>query len=451
MRFDKFILFVISSLFTDTLLAQNLGPSPYSAIGIGDLAETSFSRNQAMGGAGVGLTHAFQYNSANPASLASLKYTNFEFGVAAKQTKLATQKESQTASSLNLTHMSLSFPLHKRFITQIGAKPFSTVNYEDNFEQQVNDRVYKINYNGSGGLSEFFWGNAFEYKNWLFIGLKSSIVTGQTIYDFTQWDQIGKKNISSIQKNETHLALSPGLLITKELKKSSSGELTIDTTKSDSTLRVSNKIVSEETKNWHIGFGLTGSFFTSLKANEERYYQQSRYQLLASGYYDYVTYNIDTTAYGKISGYQLPSTMKAGLSLFKPNKVALALDYSLSDWSTFSYSKLSATTFVKQHTIALGGEYIPDFKSIKYYKRIAYRAGFNYKTLPYKINNQSISQWQATFGASFALSKSGVLLNPSISYGQRGTTENSLYKENFWQFNLSVISSDRWFIRRKHE
>ena len=96
-------------------------------------------------------------------------------------------------------------------------------------------------------------------------------------------------------------------------------------------------------------------------------------------------------------------------------------------------------------------EFTPDYNSIKYYKRIVYRAGIKGETLPYEISGQKLSQIQASVGAGLVFPKTGVTLNLSIAYGQRGTVTSNLVKENYWLATIGIISNNKWFVRRRHD
>jgi hypothetical protein len=452
MRLAKFLSFFLCYFFAYHSQSQNLGPSAYSRIGIGDMYDGSFSRNQGMGGAGTGLYHAYQLNSLNPAAISMLKYTNFEFGIAGKRTSQKTETESQNGASGNIQHVSLALPLHKRWVTQFAAKPFSTVNYQDNFTSTIGEKTYQISYSGSGGLSEFLINNAYNYKDWLMIGLSTGFIMGQSTYDQTQLEAGKTKFYALKQRDEKHLRFTPGLLITREIKKryQPTDELIKDTIIKDSLGR--RRIVTNLTsKNWFYGIGLTGTVYSTISVNEDQFVQESRYGLMGkAGFFDYLPYKIDTIRTGSVTGYTLPSSIRVGLSLYKPNKITLAMDYSYGNWAGFTYNSLNST-FRNQQYVAIGAEYIPDFNSIKFYKRIAYRAGLNMNMLPYVVSGQGISQMQANIGLGLVMPKTGVTLNTTLAYGQRGTTASNLVKENYWMFSIGVIANTRWFLRPKHD
>ena len=64
------------------VLAQGLGNSPYSALGIGELYSPANVTNMGMGGIGISNASAFYLNLQNPAlSARRTRFTVFEVGL----------------------------------------------------------------------------------------------------------------------------------------------------------------------------------------------------------------------------------------------------------------------------------------------------------------------------------------------------------------------------------
>lgn len=451
MRFIKvFFCLALSVLSVSLSSAQNTGASPYSRLGIGDQVDPAFSRNAGLGGAGVALSHNLQLNFINPASLAAIKYTNFEFGLIARKQTLSTSNDSYYGTGGNIHHMSLALPIHRKYNIQFGARPFSVVNYKDEYDDNavIPTRLYNISLSGSGGLSEFFFGNAYNYKDWLMIGCQAGYIVGATNIQRSITDVGNNQSVFQRKTSESHLRISPGILITKRfIKPLSIGPL--DSLIKDSSTRVLPMLrnqLNQVNENWNMGFGLTASFFHTINAEQSLYYRKLNYVPGAG----YILYSVDTLANGKVSNYSIPFSARAGLSLYKTNHITYALDYYYSNWSSFSETEL-AVVYRAQHMLAAGAEYIPDYNNIKLYKRIAYRLGAKVNSLPYEVVGQSIAQWQVNGGVGLTLPKSGVTINMSLAYGQQGTTSANLVKENYWLFTFGVIANSRWFVRPKHD
>jgi outer membrane protein assembly factor BamA len=108
----------------------------------------------------------------------------------------------------------------------------------------------------------------------------------------------------------------------------------------------------------------------------------------------------------------------------------------------------------------LGGFYLPKINSISsYFKRITYRAGIRLEDTGILVsNNDSNNNFTAVndFGISFGLGlplKQMSSLNISLEYGQRGTTDNNLIKENYFNVGLSLSLTasgfQAWFRERR--
>ncbi len=462
MLLNKFIAFFFIFGLALSVQSQNLGLSSYSRIGIGDIAEPGSSRNNGMGGAGVASYNQFQINALNPAALAVLKYTNFEFDLAGKRTRYLTSKElAQTGVSANIQYISLALPLHKRVIVQLGAKPFSSISYKDadqqaardNNNNPLNSKFYNYSSTGSGGLSDFFLGAAYNYKDWLLMGINAGVVMGQSVYE-NRTEDVGKSRfIYTTERYEQHLRISPGILITREIKNNKADLMLTDTVigvKDSLGFQKKAEVIST-TKSWFYGIGITGSFFKTLSAQELQRFMQYTYAYEPiNGYYDYFAYRSDTIQSGKIQNYKLPASLRIGFSLYQPNKISFVLDYNFTNWSSYSYNQYNSRS-VNQQGLAFGTEFIPDYNSTKYYKRVAYRGGIKAEILPYEILGQKISQVQASLGAGLVFPKTGVTLNVSLAYGERGTISANLMKENYWLATVGVISNSKWFVRRRHD
>jgi hypothetical protein len=103
------------------------------------------------------------------------------------------------------------------------------------------------------------------------------------------------------------------------------------------------------------------------------------------------------------------------------------------------------------YKISFGGELIPDISSIdSYFKRMQYRIGGSYQLYPFTINNQQISGYSLNFGASFPVFNFSSL-NLAVEYGERGTTQNELIRESYFQIHIGATFNDRWFVRRRFD
>jgi hypothetical protein len=80
---------------------------------------------------------------------------------------------------------------------------------------------------------------------------------------------------------------------------------------------------------------------------------------------------------------------------------------------------------------------------------VAYRAGFNYKKLGLVIRDTEINEYGISFGVSLPIGLRLSNVNLGFEIGKRGTTDNNLVKENFYNFRLSLSLNDKWFKKQK--
>uniref|UniRef100_UPI004049DC08 hypothetical protein n=1 Tax=Flavobacterium sp. TaxID=239 RepID=UPI004049DC08 len=112
------------------------------------------------------------------------------------------------------------------------------------------------------------------------------------------------------------------------------------------------------------------------------------------------------------------------------------------------FAETTNVSYENSTRFALGGYYIPKYDSFSsYLERIVYRAGFKYENTGLVINNESINDYGMNFGLGFPLGFSKVDLG--FEFGKRGTTNNGLIEENYFNFSVGLNLSAKWFERRK--
>ncbi len=82
---------------------------------------------------------------------------------------------------------------------------------------------------------------------------------------------------------------------------------------------------------------------------------------------------------------------------------------------------------------------------------IRYRFGAYTSDTYLQLKNQQLKETAVSFGFGLPLKRSGTLLNLSAEFGQRGTTDEGLIKDNFARFKIGLVLSDIWFIKRKYD
>ena len=104
---------------------------------------------------------------------------------------------------------------------------------------------------------------------------------------------------------------------------------------------------------------------------------------------------------------------------------------------------------------AIGGYYIPKINSISsYWDRVTYRAGLRFEDtgLLVKTTNNftAVKDFGINVGLGLPLPRQLSNINVGFEYGQRGTTNNNLIKENYFNVRLSLsLNSINWFQKKR--
>ena len=159
------------------------------------------------------------------------------------------------------------------------------------------------------------------------------------------------------------------------------------------------------------------------------------------------TVGIPVSVQGEI---KLPTSLGFGASMYN-EKWFLAADYQSQDWNEF-LAFGESDSLANSTKISFGVEYIPNRKAINnYFQMVRYRLGAYTSNTYLQIKNHQLKENVVSFGFGLPMKRSGTLLNLSAEFGQRGTTDFGLVKENFARFKIGLALSDLWFIQRKYD
>ncbi|GAB4255033.1 MAG: membrane protein [Vicingaceae bacterium] len=418
------VIFIFASL--DNLYGQSTTKSPYSKYGIGVLRPSGFAQNFAMGGLSIANRSLLNINVSNPASYTSLALTTFEIAGMWNSTWLKDETQTQYLNNGYINYLSFAFPvINKKWGASFGLLPYSSVGYKYNYtipDPLVGDIEYY--YEGTGGINKAYIGNAFSMKMDstidLSVGFNASYLFGEFYYDekYVFSDIPNAYNIWKYhRKNTGGFAFDFGLQLTKQLNDKKS-----------------------------ITLGATYALGNDLNTNQSTLIQ-SFTGTVNNGLIKDTTLN-EKNINDTIS---IPSTYSVGIVFNNLEKLTIGFDFKLTDWSS---NKTSNTLYSIKNTFntAVGVEYIPDAKAFNHYlKMVKYRAGIRYGTYYVAINNQDITEYAISFGASLPFKRTFSTVNFGIEYGNKGITNNNLFKEEFININFGVTINDRWFIKRKYD
>ena len=168
----------------------------------------------------------------------------------------------------------------------------------------------------------------------------------------------------------------------------------------------------------------------------------------------------DTVSSNKIDGkFNLPLKSIVGVGIGRSDNWYAGLEYENQE--AISTTGLVASTsgayrYGSSNRVSLGGFYLPKINSISnYWNRVTYRAGARFEKSGLMVdgsgNNTNftpIDDFGISFGLGLPLQRLSSV-NLGFEFGKRGTTNNNLIEENYFNFRLSLSLTDKWFEKRK--
>jgi len=406
-------LFVFCGL---SAFAQLGTSSPYSRFGLGDLQGNAFPVYNAMGGGVTALSGSDIVNPSNPASYTSFRANSFLFSTGGlhKTTQIENSTDKQVANNSAFSHMTIAFPISSNFGASFGMLPFSNIGYTLN-ARDTGANADMI-YTGDGGLSKVYFGGAYEPFKGFSVGMNASYLFGglnrRKKLDYDDESFFDSRSNSSINLKGYYYEL--GLMYKKELANDK-----------------------------ELSFGLTANNNSSLTAKRTNIVET-------------ISGSNETEKDIANSGVErgeviLPKYISTGLMYSDGKKWLLVGDYSMQNWA--DYTLLGESDNLSNSMRLSGGlQYTPEFNSVtKYYKRIQYRLGAAYSNTPLTLNDTQLKEKSISFGFGIPVRKSRTKYDVSLTLGQRGVTDNSLIKEQFVKFGLSVSYDGIWFVKRKYD
>ena len=408
-----FVLFVFCGL---SAFAQLGTSSPYSRFGLGDLQGNAFPVYNALGGGVTALSSSNSVNPSNPASYTSFRANSFLFSTGGlhNTTQIQNSTDKQVVNNSAFSHLTIAFPISSKLGASFGMLPYSNIGYTLNARDSVVNA--DMIYTGDGGLSKVYFGGAYEPFKGFSVGINASYLFGglnrRKKLDYDDESFFDSRSNSSINLKGYYYEL--GLLYKKEL-------------------------ANEK----ELSFGLTANNNSTLRAKRTNIVET------ISGENEIVKDTArNVVEWGEVT---LPNYISTGLMYRDGEKWLLIADYSMQNWA--DYTLLGESDDLSNSMRLSGGlQYTPEFNSVtKYYKRMQYRLGAAYSNTPLTLNDTQLKEMSVSFGFGIPVKKSRTKYDVSLTLGQRGTTDNSLIKEQFVKFGLSVSYDGIWFVKRKYD
>jgi len=399
--------------------------SPYTVFGIGDMTNMSLSNNFAMGDIGIGTPSILHINNVNPAMLTHNLLSVFTLGLAGENRSISNDLTNLSGGTGGFKYLAFAFPvIFQKWTTSIGAMPYSTINY--NFSSRIPvtglaDTFAAVSFEGIGGLTQVYFSNGYKINEEWSVGLRMSYIFGFTrakTRSVLTGDQVSSTQLPTGTLEKTNYnGFNFGWGVSYRKKLSEVKFLNLGLIFNVASQLNGNRIVRLERDNFG-GGSVAG---------------------------DTLVNNVD-------GFFNLPGEFGIGVSYEKFNNLLIGLDIKYSAWNENAGFGMDQEEYRGTLTAGIGVEILPDINHVSnYLSRIRYRVGVSYQQTPNVISgNNTINDFGISFG--WSLPVRGVSsLDMAFKFGQRGTTNNNLIKENYFKFVLGATLNDRWFVRRKYD
>ncbi|MEQ8470125.1 MAG: hypothetical protein RIC35_03025 [Marinoscillum sp.] len=421
MNIQKFGSLVFTLLLSGCLSAQSIN-SPYSSNGLGELLFPGLIHNYGAGQVGIGMPTPWHINLQNPALLTYNNFSSFQVGLFGDIRQYESSLGTARDNSTSLRFLAMSFPVvNNRWTSAISLLPMSVVKY-NTFSRQIipgstDTTTIVTQYQGSGGLTQLQWANGVRLYKTLTIGVKASYIFGTITRESRVRLFNTGFNTNSVISHFEEVAYSDVNFSIGASYKARLGELK------------------------YLTFGATHNLSRTLDGRSDEHFERLSLsgQPLQS---ESINENVKTE-------YTLPNGYGLGISYEYLNKFKVGVDAVIDSWQ--SNTEFDAGNVRNTLSLAAGAELIPDNQSINnYFERATYRLGFSMKQLPYLENSREINDFGINFGASFPVSGYSSL-DAALKFGRRGTTQDNLILENYFQLSIGATINDRWFRKIRYD
>jgi hypothetical protein len=423
------ILLVFLLITSIAITAQRTSSSPYSFFGAGEEFTPVTVEQSAMGGIGVAYSHYKYLNFTNPAAYADLRYATYAFGVLNNKLTIDNGSGKQSSNSTSLSYFTLGIPLGKKAGMSFGIQPVSSVGYSlTNTVLDLDGEIAEVSlFSGDGGVSRVYTSFGVKLFKELSLGIEADYSFGNIENSIT--NQIADVSLATKYKESTQVR---------------GGSVTLGA-----------QFKKQINKDLILSVGTTYKIGNDLKVTGDEYL----YSLTFAGSGGEI--GRDTISQSSISGnYKLPLKTILGAGLGKHDKWYVGLEYESQkaiETTGFLNTTNAAYVYGESNRFSLGGFYLPKINSISsYWERVTYRAGVRVENSGLLVDGSGFNNNYTAiddFGISFGLGlpmKQLSSINLGFEFGKRGTTENNLIKENYFNFRLSLSLTDtKWFQKRK--
>ena len=410
----------ISLLLTVFLIqisfAQKSSYSPYSYFGVGETNFSATVENRMMGG-NTSYYDSVSVNLNVPASLSKLRFVNYSVGLNLKNNRYTAQDNNAKSTTASLNYLSVSIPT-KILGFNFGLKPNTSVGYLLESVDESTDPISTNQYDGDGGINSAFVGLGFELFKNFGIGISTS-------YSFGNLNHYHSKLLTDVE------------LYTRVSSESSLSGLSYNL----------SAVFQQKFRNNTL---IYSSFVYQPESSLTSKNSQSIATLKSDGSFGGDTENIDLSLTGMDeTKFTIPSFSNFGIGFGEDKKWFFGVNIKSVSGNGYKNElmALDNINFNEHNIYSVGGFFLPQFDSFtSFFDRVTYRAGFKFIDGALEVNGQDIKDFGINFGLGLPVGRISKA-NIGLEFGQRGTDDFGLIKENYLNLIIGVSLNDLWFIR----
>jgi hypothetical protein len=387
--------------------------SPYTVYGIGTIDNRLYNRTSGIANTGLALKSDYWLINNNPASIAGLikGWYHFDLGLAGRNVQYAGDpitEENRSSRDFGVRHAVFAVKLTNNWAASLGFRQYSNVNYKyrSNLSIEGSADKFGVDYEGDGGLNNFYFINAISIGKRLSAGLNLSIYSGSiNRTEYMADNSIDKVIETKVQDFYSKARFEYGMIYTQPIN-----------------------------KKWNFSIG--GKLATRMDISPERTVTVK----------ENITTLIDQELV-KTNSFQLPFSYGVGIALTKNNKFTVAADYTTEKWKALNIHG-SGWSLVNSHRLSGGIEtnWLVEKWNRLTEKRFFQVGGFVDNSY-LSVKSHQVNEFGFTMG--YGSNYKNLLYNISLEVGKRGTISDGLIKENYIQFTIGIGWNDLFFSKGK--
>lgn len=411
MKLSKALTLLLATLFMIPVYAENGMNSPYTRYGFGQLSAMETSTSKAMGGTGIGVHSSNQINMLNPASYAAVDTLTYllDMGMSLNNTNFAEGGIRMNARNTTFDYIAMQFRLLPHLGMTIGMTPLSNVGYSFSttkpiYNDEESQTTVTNTFLGTGGLRQVTAGLGYAPLKGLSVGANFSYIYGEIYhYIYNQY--------------------------------------------SDASVNTHTRQYSADIATYAVDLGLQYQAIWG----KSRFVIGATYRpghaMNSESYVIDITTASDTTSRSRMG---IPTEYGLGISYTYDNRITLAADYSIQQYSAVNFFGVQG---VDRSKASVGLEYTPELINRKLFRRAHYRAGLYRATAHYTVDGkQGPTEYGAIVGIGLPITNrwnSKSCVNISAQAVHIRPNAPGMITENHLRLNVGVSINETWFNKWK--